>query len=914
MSLPTHDDIGRLQRNMETLARQVQELQVRNDISRLRLKLDAAEKGGGGGGEKRKKQSKTAKGASRKRAKRLSLHPPPGKKSITIKSPKTSAPITIGSKKSKAFRSLLKEARAARWDPARIETEWVVDAVAQSYRQGFTYWDPDVIPPEILERARRQAGAGPAKAVDPMSDTSDTEGSHFGKGDSFHQFFHVYPLDMSPRPSTSSTPFGKGMMEDMAIAQRLCDRQVRFARDTDFSTRTPDGKIESHPFKIYMEYTCIMERKTMTDTDGSHYAAEKRPFELSSVNVEEQPVRQGSHADPPIGMGGAGMQVIRFPGAIPGAVGQCLAAIMQAFNNIKQQGSGWVWSESVRMTIHANRVFPKLPAGGHAAEKRILEATQAPPIADAMDVEPPPPVDEYAGAYLPLPNWLRSGGFAPYIFNPRPYTYKKADDELCFSWCILRAQNPSGVRQRPGEPAIVPGMERRSPRYRRKKKSATHGDVEQSPFYPYGNVADLAEGVSQGILSHVRLPEGVEYPVPLKTEVLQKIEDLNGFSFSIFKIGPKELMPYYCSTRQGKDRPHYRLGLLQSTVPQKARESAFGMFDPQHFNFHFVLILDLVAIEGRSQPNQKYGREGRASDSSMPESGTLICDNCMCRFSARSKKNTYEEHIAACIHNQATRLKLPKPGRNVLNFDKFRYTQIQPFMICADIEAINQPRDQCDGMVSDSLTITTDHIPVSWAYQIVIAPQYHHLFADRPGTGGRPFREMRSYAGKDCMEVFWMRLREDTDVMHAIVTGIDGDVAPNYDPDSEEMGNLLMHTKECCFCGQDLDPFEDCVADPAKMRVFDHDHFTGDFRGIAHSECNIRATIKKNYRVDIFFHNLSGYDIFHLLKSIGDLQTGWSEKLLADPTAEDHTGVRDATFDVLAKSTERFTTLTWGKR
>lgn len=196
----------------------------------------------------------------------------------------------------------------------------------------------------------------------------------------------------------------------------------------------------------------------------------------------------------------------------------------------------------------------------------------------------------------------------------------------------------------------------------------------------------------------------------------------------------------------------------------------------------------------------------------------------------------------------------------------------------------------------------------------MVAEPYRHLFDHRTGAGLKAFSEMRSYAGKDAMETLWCWLREDTDVMHQIVTGLDGDVAPSYDPEAETMQKIYWGTHDCCFCGQTLPEQGMELTDPTDMRVFDHDHFTGRFRGIAHSRCNLKASIKKNYKVDIFFHNLGGYDIFHLLKSIGELQEGWTETLMGEPTKEDPTGIRDTKIDVLAKSTERFTTLTWGKR
>jgi hypothetical protein len=52
------------------------------------------------------------------------------------------------------------------------------------------------------------------------------------------------------------------------------------------------------------------------------------------------------------------------------------------------------------------------------------------------------------------------------------------------------------------------------------------------------------------------------------------------------------------------------------------------------------------------------------------------------------------------------------------------------------------------------------------------------------------------------------------------------------------------------------------------MKVADHDHLAGRFRGAARSICNL------NYRnpifIPIFFHNLAGYDAHLFIKQFGE--------------------------------------------
>ena len=71
----------------------------------------------------------------------------------------------------------------------------------------------------------------------------------------------------------------------------------------------------------------------------------------------------------------------------------------------------------------------------------------------------------------------------------------------------------------------------------------------------------------------------------------------------------------------------------------------------------------------------------------------------------------------------------------------------------------------------------------------------------------------------------------------------------------------------CWICEGEL------VKDPAhkeyeKLKpVHDHCHFTGKYRGPAHSRCNLQ--FRKPKFTPVFFHNLSGYDSHLFIKNLG---------------------------------------------
>ena len=56
------------------------------------------------------------------------------------------------------------------------------------------------------------------------------------------------------------------------------------------------------------------------------------------------------------------------------------------------------------------------------------------------------------------------------------------------------------------------------------------------------------------------------------------------------------------------------------------------------------------------------------------------------------------------------------------------------------------------------------------------------------------------------------------------------------------------------------------------VRVRDHCHITGKFRGSAHQECNLKLRIKQeDIKIPIIFHNLHGYDSHFIMQQIGEI-------------------------------------------
>ena len=52
-------------------------------------------------------------------------------------------------------------------------------------------------------------------------------------------------------------------------------------------------------------------------------------------------------------------------------------------------------------------------------------------------------------------------------------------------------------------------------------------------------------------------------------------------------------------------------------------------------------------------------------------------------------------------------------------------------------------------------------------------------------------------------------------------------------------------------------------------KVRDHDHYTGKFRGAAHSICNLRYSTQRD--IPVFFHNVTNYDFNLIIPQLGKM-------------------------------------------
>ena len=82
-------------------------------------------------------------------------------------------------------------------------------------------------------------------------------------------------------------------------------------------------------------------------------------------------------------------------------------------------------------------------------------------------------------------------------------------------------------------------------------------------------------------------------------------------------------------------------------------------------------------------------------------------------------------------------------------------------------------------------------------------------------------------------------------------------------------------SKTCWICKQE---FPEKMDDKGKTKCRDHCHFSGKYRGAAHSACNLKLKEKKF--IPVLFHNLKGYNSHIFIKAFYDLEENVSHRIL----------------------------------
>lgn len=333
---------------------------------------------------------------------------------------------------------------------------------------------------------------------------------------------------------------------------------------------------------------------------------------------------------------------------------------------------------------------------------------------------------------------------------------------------------------------------------------------------------------------------GIKFPVDLKT--ITKFEELNpSISINVYMFDEKkELVQLLRLTKQVKIK-HIHLLLLvekfewyetdedlfdESDFDSDDQEQEDNYFD-QERKIHYCWIKNLSALLSHVSSNRTK---------------KLFCDRCLNHF---TKLEKLESHRLNCLNQNEYQIIMPTEEENFIQFENHNKKLRMPFVIYADIESLLK-EPEIEFCQSSSTRAYQQHEAFSVGY-------YFKCSYDNS------LSYYRSMQGPQCIEWFVKELHNiahDVELKHL-------NIIPMKKLTKKQQKDFRTASK-CFICEKEFKVGE--------IRVRDHSHFSGDYRGASHSNCNLN--FKEPRAIPVVFHNLSHYDSHFIIKELAKTPGG----------------------------------------
>ena len=218
---------------------------------------------------------------------------------------------------------------------------------------------------------------------------------------------------------------------------------------------------------------------------------------------------------------------------------------------------------------------------------------------------------------------------------------------------------------------------------------------------------------------------------------------------------------------------------------------------------------------------------------------------CHACFASFDRKSRLIKHKEICQKYKPSIAILPKEEDKKLYFWQYEKQMKFPYVCYADFECILK---KSDSYISKKSKIYQTHEPIS--YCLVCIKNDSEIF------------HFNYERGKDVMKNFYKELKNlEKQILNKI-----NDIKPMKNLTHEQFDNFI-NSDVCHICNKpfNLEPNEQGIIE---MKVRDHCHMSGDFRGAAHPTCNLNYQIPKN--IPLIIHNSKGYDSHFIIKYLND--------------------------------------------
>ena len=222
-----------------------------------------------------------------------------------------------------------------------------------------------------------------------------------------------------------------------------------------------------------------------------------------------------------------------------------------------------------------------------------------------------------------------------------------------------------------------------------------------------------------------------------------------------------------------------------------------------------------------------------------------------------SSERILANHVNNCLTiSGAQAINMPKQGENILKFNNFHKQLPVPFVIYADFEAITKKVQGCkqsEEMENEKngrsyTEAYQTHEDCGYGYKVVCC--YDDKYS----------KYTRIYRGENAVYKFMEKMLEEVEYCKAVIKKHFNKPLVMTEADKQRFKTM----DRCHICGEKYTDKD--------VRVRDHCHITGKFRGSAHQECNLKLRIKpEDIKIPVIFHNLRRYDSHFIMQQIGEI-------------------------------------------
>ena len=195
------------------------------------------------------------------------------------------------------------------------------------------------------------------------------------------------------------------------------------------------------------------------------------------------------------------------------------------------------------------------------------------------------------------------------------------------------------------------------------------------------------------------------------------------------------------------------------------------------------------------------------------------------------------------------------PKNAILQFQNHYKKLPIPFVVYADFECLTKPLSTCEPYPYDSYTYSYQkHEPSGFCLYL--------KGLDRINNFLRPIVYTKQTDDEDIPKIFVEKLEKITNKIYKDYYKKTKPLKLTTQQQEEFDKTEICHICEKEFYGDD--------STGKMLKVRDHCHFTGKYRGAAHNSCNLQC--RKPLTLPVIFHNLQGYDSNLFIKQLAKIK------------------------------------------